>query len=115
MTTNSLFLAGQHPLDRALVRDIFALGNRSKIGLYLVGGYLRDCINGQDSTTLKDVDFAVLGMPALDFAHLVAEEFKGHYVLLDNLNDVARVVIDDGPTLDFAGCVGGSLSVDIQR
>jgi putative nucleotidyltransferase with HDIG domain len=115
MTTNSVFLAGQHPLDRALVRTVFDLGHKSEARLYLVGGFLRDCINGQEAATLKDVDFAVLGMPALDFARFVADQLSGHYVLLDVVNDVARVVIDGGPTLDFAGCLGGTLAADIQR
>jgi putative nucleotidyltransferase with HDIG domain len=118
VTTKSVFLPGQHPLDRALVRTVFDLGDKAKIQLYLVGGYLRDCLNerhGQHAPGFKDVDFAVLGMTALDFARLVADQLHGHYVLLDSLNDVARVVIDDGPTLDFAGCVGGSLASDLQR
>ncbi len=115
MTTNSVFLAGQHPLDRSLVRTVFAMGLQPDVRLYLVGGFLRDCLNGQDVSAVKDLDFAVSGVRGIDFARTVADQLEGHYVLLDDVNDVARVVIEGGHTLDFAGCVGGSLLTDIQR
>jgi len=117
MGNSSIFTTGQHPLDCALARSVFDLGRDKQVSLYLVGGFLRDLLSdGRPGLeAAKDLDFAVLGMPAVDFGRLVAERFNGHYVLLDDVNDVARVVIDDGPTLDFAGCQGGSLGADILR
>jgi len=120
---NSIFAPGQHPLDCALARAVCDFGGENAVSIYLVGGFLRDCLNvggklsGAKSSldSAKDLDFAVLGMRAVDFGRLVAERFNGHYVLLDDVNDVSRVVIDDGPTLDFAGCQGGSLAADILR
>ncbi|MBS1990755.1 MAG: HDIG domain-containing protein [Cyanobacteria bacterium SZAS LIN-3] len=113
------FRPGHHPLDCVLARDVFDFGRRQQVQLYLVGGFVRDCLRQGDGPspveTVRDLDFAVLGMPAMQFGQLVAEQFKGHYVPLDEINDVSRVVIDNGPTLDFAGCQGGSLAADIQR
>jgi len=117
MTTTKIFAAGQHPLDCALVRTIFDFAASSSVRLYLVGGYLRDCLMLQAgaNSQVKDLDFAVLDMPATDFGRMVAARLQGHYVLLDSVNDISRVVMDDGLTLDFAGCFGGSLAKDIQR
>ena len=52
---------------------------------------------------------------AVDFARLVADRLAGHFVLLDESNDTARVVMDSGDCFDFAGCVGGSIESDIRR
>jgi putative nucleotidyltransferase with HDIG domain len=131
VTSDKYFLPGQHPLDVAFVRQVFATCGGSEqpqaagdeTRLYLVGGYLRDALNARlrglpsspDSAKPRDLDFAVLGRPALELARIVADRLGGHYVVLDPSFDVARVVIDDGPTLDFAGCQQGSLEADIER
>ena len=55
---------------------------------YLVGGFVRDWLLGRE---VADVDIAVSGN-ALDMAQEVAEAIEGKFVLLDEVNMVARVV-----------------------
>lgn len=56
-----------------------------------------------------------MGISAVAFAKELAERSAGHFVLLDEENDTARVVTDDGDCFDFAACVGGSLETDLKR
>lgn len=57
----------------------------------------------------------VMGVSAMKFARDLAEKTSAHFVLLDEANDTARVVTDDGDCFDFAACVGGSLETDLKR
>ncbi|MBI4534159.1 MAG: HDIG domain-containing protein [Candidatus Melainabacteria bacterium] len=111
----ALFPKGLHPLEQKLNLQIFANADRAGATLYLVGGYLRDALLGLHGTTPKDLDYAVAGTKAITFARQIAENFQGHYVLLDEGNDTARVVLGDGTTLDFAGCLGQDITTDIAR
>ncbi|TEU18941.1 MAG: CCA tRNA nucleotidyltransferase [Dehalococcoidia bacterium] len=56
---------------------------------YIVGGFIRDCLLGRDT---NDIDIAVNGA-AVTIAREVAGEIGGKFVLLDDVNDVARVVV----------------------
>lgn len=101
-----------HPLNQPAVKQVLELAGNRK--LYLVGGYLRD-VAARLNIKATDFDFAVAGASAVDFARLVADRLKGHFVLLDNKNDTARVVIDGGVNLDFAGCLNNDIEIDIKR
>ncbi len=84
--------------------------------LYLVGGYIRDALLARNNAALhKDFDFMAITASSVDFARVVADKLNGHFVLLDESNDTARVVMDSGDYFDFAGCVGGSLESDMRR
>lgn len=87
--------------------------------IYVVGGYLRDLVlhtfNPQYELLSKDLDYAIAGASAFDFARHIANKLKGHFVALDQKNDTARVVLPDGHILDFAGCLGDSIEKDILR
>jgi len=84
--------------------------------LYLVGGYIRDVLLAKcDHQAPKDFDYAVSGGSGFSFAQALALELQGHFVPLDQENDTARVVVEDGTTFDFAGCVGGNIEADIWR
>jgi putative nucleotidyltransferase with HDIG domain len=63
----------------------------------------------------KDLDYAVAQGDAFTLAKELASVLEGHFVALDEANDTARIVLTDGTTLDFAGCVGGSIQSDIKR
>ncbi|MDD3150455.1 MAG: HD domain-containing protein [Candidatus Gastranaerophilales bacterium] len=81
--------------------------------IFLVGGYIRDLILEKFCT---DRDFVVLGENAVNFAKKVAEKVDGYFVLLDDKNDIARVVMPDKINyLDFAACVGSSIEEDLAR
>jgi poly(A) polymerase len=75
---------------------------------YVVGGFVRDWLLGKQTA---DIDIAVDG-DALDLAREVARAIDGRYVLLDEINGVARVVVTDEHLwhLDFS-----SFSKDIQN
>jgi poly(A) polymerase len=64
------------------------LATQKKQG-YIVGGFIRDLLLGRET---KDVDIAVSGA-AITIAREVAGEIGGKFVLLDDVNDVARVVL----------------------
>ena len=56
---------------------------------YLVGGFVRDWLIGKDTT---DLDIAVAG-DSLALAQEAAEAVDGRYVMLDEENQVGRVVV----------------------
>lgn len=106
------------PYAYPYIKDIYRHGDEAGCELYLVGGLIRDYFAKRRDQTYGgqfDIDFAVNKIPAVDFAQLLTRKMDGHFVLLDNKNDTARVVLEDGTYLDFAGCVGGSIEKDVQR
>lgn len=83
------------------------------VEIYIVGGYIRDILLERECF---DRDYSVLGMPAIEFAKLAASRFDGHFVELDRVHDIARVVMPDKKNyLDFAGCVGGNINTDLAN
>ena len=80
---------------------------------YVVGGFVRDWLLGRETA---DIDIAVNG-DALSVAQEVAKAIDGRYVLLDEANKVARVVVvgDDQPWhLDFTSFSNG-IENDLER
>jgi poly(A) polymerase len=109
---------GTNPLDHAVNQRVLALSESSGVVLYIVGGYLRDALLGKFSggAKPKDIDYAVAGGSAFAFAKRVADELNGHFVPLDESSDTARVVLtEESVSMDFAGCVGGSIERDVLR
>lgn len=56
---------------------------------YIVGGFIRDILLGR---VTADIDIAVAG-DARDIAEGISEILGGRYVLLDDINKVARIII----------------------
>ncbi|MFN8553423.1 MAG: HDIG domain-containing protein [Candidatus Obscuribacterales bacterium] len=109
---------GTNPLDHTVNQRVLALSETCGINLYIVGGYLRDALLGRFNANSKpkDIDYAVADGSAFDFAKRVADELHGHFVPLDESSDTARVVLtDEAVSMDFAGCVGGSIETDVLR
>ena len=79
---------------------------------YVVGGFVRDWLLGRGTA---DIDIAVDG-DALDIAQKVAQAIGGKYVLLDEANRVARVVVADEQVwyLDFSSFSNG-IQNDLAR
>lgn len=75
-------------LRAALTRVARLLTTRESQG-YIVGGFIRDWLLGRDT---DDIDIAV-SCAAPGIAKEVAEEVGGTFVLLDKVNDIARVVL----------------------
>ena len=89
------------------VRDFLA---QERIDSYLVGGYIRD--NLLDHPT-RDIDIAVAAA-APEVAQRVASALNARYVLLDEVHEIARVVLtedDPGPGtrwhVDFSSARAG--------
>jgi len=80
---------------------------------YLVGGVLRDVLLERDTA---DIDIAV-EEDALEIARKAAAALGGRYVPLDEINEVARVVLINGEArweLDFS-TVKGSIEQDLAQ
>jgi poly(A) polymerase len=109
------------PASHDDLKRVLAIADETGHRLYLVGGYLRDALlvafgkMTSSDKPVKDFDFAVEGGHGFVFAKYVADKMNGHFVPLDEANDTARVVLDNGNTLDFAGCVGGTIEADVWR
>lgn len=71
------------------VRDFLA---QEKIDAYLVGGYVRDALLDRPT---RDIDIAV-SASAPEAAQKVAAALNARYVLLDEINEIARVVLVEG-------------------
>ncbi len=90
------------PFDLALLPDT----------TYLVGGSVRDALLGRKADYL-DLDF-VLPVDAVETARAISRHYQAGFVVLDPVNQIARVVFDHA-TVDFAQQVGGSLEADLHR
>jgi putative nucleotidyltransferase with HDIG domain len=80
---------------------------------YVVGGTVRDVLLGRET---RDVDLAV-GGDALAWARSVADALGAHFVVLDDENAVARVVLSEGAAAEYidVAALQGSLDQDLRR
>jgi tRNA nucleotidyltransferase/poly(A) polymerase len=96
----------------SLLVKVNHLLNESDTKAYLVGGFVRDCLLRRDTS---DIDIALPG-PALGLAQQMATRLGGTFVLLDEENQVARVVLPEaGWHLDFSALVGADIEADLSR
>ncbi len=112
-----MFPAGLHPNENATIRLVLDAASNHGVKLYLVGGYLRDIFSGKAAkdNLPNDIDFAFQGDSAIQFAKVLADKLNGHFVLLDETLDTARIVFDNGKVVDLAAIVGESIKTDIMR
>jgi tRNA nucleotidyltransferase/poly(A) polymerase len=82
----SFIKSGNLPATLAKISHLLAI--QKKQG-YIVGGFIRDWLLERKT---NDIDIAVSGA-ALTIAREVAEEIGGKFVLLDDVNNIARVVV----------------------
>ncbi len=75
-------------LPATLAEIAHLLASQGRQG-YIVGGFIRDWLLGRKT---NDIDIAVSGA-AIAVAHEVAREIRGKFVLLDEANQIARVVV----------------------
>ncbi|MFP3879665.1 MAG: HD domain-containing protein [Dehalococcoidia bacterium] len=78
-------------LPATLAEIAHLLASQGKHG-YIVGGFIRDWLLGRKT---NDIDIAVSGA-AISIARKVAREIRGRFVLLDEANQIARVVVVEG-------------------
>lgn len=95
--------------NNQLIKDLLPKGAKA----YIVGGYIRDKILGVETF---DIDYAILNTNTIQLAKAFASKVKGHFVLLDSINEIARVVMPDKKNfVDFAKCVGNTIQEDLSR
>ena len=82
----SFIKSGNLPATLAKISHLLAI--QKKQG-YIVGGFIRDWLLERKT---NDIDIAVSGT-AITIAREVAEEIGGKFVLLDDVNNIARVVV----------------------
>jgi poly(A) polymerase len=82
----SFIKSGNLPATLAKISQLLAI--QKKQG-YIVGGFVRDWLLGRKT---NDIDIAVSG-DAITIAREVAKEIGGKFVLLDHVNNIARVVV----------------------
>jgi poly(A) polymerase len=82
----SFMKSGNLPATLAKISHLLAI--QKKQG-FLVGGFVRDWLLERKT---NDIDIAVSG-DAITIAREVAEEIGGKFVLLDDVNNIARVVV----------------------
>ncbi len=96
-----------------LLNSISRVTTRHNLESYIVGGFVRDWLLGRDT---YDIDIAINGDVRL-VARELAQDIDGKYVLLDDANNVVRVIIagpDQTWQLDFTGFSDG-LRNDLAR
>jgi poly(A) polymerase len=82
----SFIKSGNLPATLAKISHLLTI--QKKQG-YIVGGFIRDWLLGRKT---NDIDIAVSG-DAITIAREVAKEIGGKFVLLDDVNNIARVVV----------------------
>lgn len=92
--------------SQVLLRLRALLARRSIEG-YLTGGFVRDALMGR---AIADIDVVVVGK-AMELAREVAGILEGRYVPLDEVNEIARVVLPQ-LCLDFS-TMRGSIEEDL--
>lgn len=100
--------------DTSALKVIQDIAGQKKIKVYLVGGFLRDCLL---SRPCLDLDFAV-EKDAVSFARAVARRIKGAFILLDQEHGCGRVAKkQDGRiyTFDFADFRAPTLLKDLAH
>jgi len=98
-------MPGINPDLLGLLAKVSLILTQHNYPAYVVGGFVRDWMLGRETA---DIDIAVDG-DALDIARKVAQSIGGKYVLLDEANRVARVIVADEQLwhLDFSSFSDG--------
>lgn len=101
----------------SLLTEVSQLLIQLGVDSYLVGGYIRDALLGRAT---RDIDIAVVAS-ASEVAQKIATALKGKYVLLDEVNQIARVVLVEGEPaqvnrwhLDFS-TIEGDIEVNLSH
>jgi len=102
------------PIQHPYLKTIQSLAAKKKVAVYLVGGFVRDCLLNRPC---MDFDFAV-ERDAIKLARQFSKAIKGAFVLLDEEHGCARVVKKHGETIqtfDFADFRAKTLKGDLAH
>lgn len=80
---------------------------------YVVGGFVRDILMGKTS---PDRDLIVCNCDVKQFSKKLADELNGHYIELDTLNNIYRIVLEDKVNyIDVTCPIENDFEKDIKR
>ena len=97
--------------DKSYLQAIYNLAESESTRLYIVGGTVRDIILGRK---IYDVDFAIPG-DAISFAKKLAELTKAKAIILDEIQNSARVIYNRGEFyMDFSAIRGEDIIADLE-
>lgn len=97
-----------------IIFKIISITKPRGLKIYLVGGFLRDCLL---ESNFGDIDLAVEGS-VKEIAMEVAQKLPGTFVPLDSERSIYRVVVTGGDSpaqIDFEGLAPGGISEDLKR
>lgn len=100
-----------------LFHKISYLSRLEGIELYLVGGFVRNLLQGEGREAL-DIDFIVKGKDPFLFLQKLTDELQASLVVMDKKNQVYRVVVrvkNSQRYLDFSVMQGENLEEDLNR
>lgn len=99
--------------ENYIVKTILPFLEQQDVDAYVVGGFLRDIILKRECS---DVDIVTAKGSAMIVAKQLADAINGHFVELDNINNIYRVVFSDKQNyVDIADCAGQSIEEDLTR
>ena len=96
--------------QRPLLQRLRVYAEQRGVGLYTVGGALRDICLGRP---VHDMDVAVMG-DVLQFASGFANHLRAAYVPMDTERGEVRVVYRKRDVIDFARMRGETIITDLQ-
>lgn len=99
------------PHPSGILQRLAAFFAQTNIAAYLVGGCVRDWLLGRAT---NDLDIALDGDP-LSLGRSLAGELGGTFVLLDQANPTARVVLPGPSHIDLTQLRGGSILSDLAQ
>ena len=101
----------------SVLRKVTDFLTKEDIRAHIVGGYVRDKLLGRFT---RDIDIAVAAV-APEVGRKLAETLQGKYVLLDEANGIARVILSEGDLeggirwhFDFSTFIEG-IEADLSR
>ena len=100
--------------QESLLSVIYRFLTEEGVQTYLVGGAVRDMLLGRET---NDIDIALNG-DAFEIALKVADKLGGTHVPLDDINRVARVVINEKGkyfNFDFSSLKGSNINEDLAE
>jgi len=96
---------------KAIITCILQLKEKLKYDVYLVGGSVRDILLERE---IKDLDF-VVAEDSKHFAENLQKDLNGSLVELDQENEMYRVVLKDGFTIDIGRFKGKDILQDLTK
>ena len=85
----------------------------NNVETYVVGGFVRDILMGKTS---PDRDLIVCNCDVKQFSKNLADKLNGHYIELDTINNIYRIVFEDKINyIDVTCPIENDFEKDIKR